>query len=147
MSTHRKILLQKYISTKILASSTYSSIVNYIFNNNILNLEAINKKTMNLTIISGSDYSINMVIEDTLSNPLNLSTSTISTKMKHSMLSLTSTVITSTVVDRVNGIINLSLTNVETATLVKGRYLYSTFLNITPTSKKVKPFEGIITVV
>tara|TARA_B100000900_G_scaffold398454_1_gene399813 strand:+ start:427 stop:762 length:336 start_codon:yes stop_codon:yes gene_type:complete len=95
----------------------------------------------NITIEQGYDFDTSFQLEDTRTNsPLILTGAATTCMMRKSFTSSTSVSFASTITDDVNGIISISLTSDQTATLKPGRYVYD--VKLTSNGKEFKAVEG-----
>ena len=100
----------------------------------------------NLFIDQGADFTTTVTINDSSNVALDLTGYTATAMLRKSYKSTTSTSFTLAFVDpRTNGEITLSLTDVQTAALSEGRYVYD--LLITESGgDKTRVVEGIATI-
>jgi len=101
---------------------------------------------LNLLLEKGTDFdaTFNIQNEDN-TTPLNLTGYTADAKMRRSYYSTTSTDFTVGFVDRYNGILKISMTNVATAALDPRRYVYDIVLTSSQ-GIKTRVIEGILEV-
>ena len=100
----------------------------------------------NLIIDQNSTFSAQLTIYGDTRYPLNLTGYTVHAQMKKSPSATTSTAFTCTIPDpRSNGLVNLYLTDEQTADLSPGRYLYDVIVEDS-INEKFRAIEGVITV-
>lgn len=102
--------------------------------------------SINLLINQGADYDATFTITNEDNGlPLNLAGYTAEAKIKKSYTSSTFSSFTLEFVDRISGIIKISLTDEQTALLVARRYVYDILIT-SPNGVKTRVIEGIIEV-
>ena len=101
---------------------------------------------LNLLLEKGTDFdaTFNIQNEDN-TTPLNLTGYTAEAKMRRSYYATTATNFIVDFVDRYNGILKISLTNVTTAGLDPRRYVYDIVLT-SPQGIKTRVIEGVLEV-
>ena len=101
---------------------------------------------LNLLLEKGTDFdaTFNIQNEDN-TTPLNLTGYTEAEKMRRSYYATTATNFIVDFVDRYNGILKISLTNVTTAGLDPRRYVYDIVLT-SPQGIKTRVIEGVLEV-
>jgi hypothetical protein len=102
--------------------------------------------SINLLVEKNTDFSTTITITDEDNGlPLNLTGFTAEAKIKRSFASVVSQSFVVEFIDRVDGVIGLSLTNTQTALLTARRYVYDLVVT-SPAGIKTRMVEGIIEV-
>lgn len=103
---------------------------------------------VNLVVNQGSDYSFDLpVLRDESKSPVNLTDYTISAQIRKHYGAYKYHSFTATVKSpATNGVINLTLTDIQTKKLDVGRYVYDVVIT-SNAGTKTKAFEGLVTVV
>jgi hypothetical protein len=101
--------------------------------------------TINIVIEKNTDFFAKFTIKNFDGSYLNLTGYSAQAKMKKSYYTSNSVVLNVAFVDRVKGIISLSMPAATTATLDPKRYVYDIVLT-SPSSVKTRVVEGIATV-
>lgn len=102
--------------------------------------------SINLLVEKNSNFSTTITITDEDNGlPLNLTGFTAEAKIKRSFSSTTSQSFTVEFVDRVAGVIGLSLSSSQTALLTSRRYVYDLVIT-SPAGVKTRVVEGIVEV-
>lgn len=101
--------------------------------------------TINIVIEKNTDFSATFTIRNFDGSYLNLTGYTAEAKMKKSYYTSNSVALTVGFVDRLKGVISLSLPAATTATLDPKRYVYDIVLT-SPAIIKTRVVEGIATV-
>lgn len=99
----------------------------------------------NLYVDAGATYSNIVTVTASNGQPLNLTGYTVASQMRKSYQSSTAYVFTASVYDANNGKIRLQLTDVQSAAIPAGRWLYDVEIT-SPSGTKTRVVEGIITV-
>lgn len=100
--------------------------------------------TTNLYIDQGTDFSQTIVVKTVQGQVVNLTGGSLRSEARLSFSSTTSYPFTVTVVDAVNGIITLSMTNEQTSLMKAGRYVYDGLFEIGDVISRF--IQGIVTV-
>lgn len=102
--------------------------------------------SINLLVEKNTDFNTTITITDEDNGlPLNLTGFTAEAKIKRTFASATSQSFSVEFVDRVAGVIGLSLTNTQTALLTARRYVYDLVIT-SPLGVKTRVVEGIVEV-
>lgn len=102
--------------------------------------------SINLLVETNTDFSTTITITDEDNGlPLNLTGFTAEAKIKRSFVSAVSQSFAVEFIDRVNGVVGLSLTNIQTSLLTARRYVYTLVLT-SPAGIKTRMVEGIVEV-
>jgi len=102
----------------------------------------------NLSIDQGASFSSDVTVKDANNNAFNLTGYTAAAKMAKGYASTrTRTTITATISgDPTTGVVTLSMTAADTASLDAERYVYDLEITQTSTGQVTRVIEGIITV-
>ena len=98
-----------------------------------------------LTIDQGADFSSNVTVRSANGVVINVTSYTITSKIRKNYSTTTSTSFATNIVDASNGIINLTMTAANTTNLTPGRLLYDV-LAISSSNVRTRASEGIVTV-
>lgn len=98
---------------------------------------------LNLYIDQGATFRSEITISDDSGVPVDITNYTITSQFRKSYGSTVSTAFSVTLLDPVNGVLELSLTSTQTANIKPGRYVYDAKYTLTDTVVFVK---GILTV-
>jgi len=101
----------------------------------------------NLFVDRGSDFSTNLIVEDSNRDPLDLTNLTLSGQVRRTHQSETAFDFILEKADNTGGEIVIRLDNETTASMRPGRYVYDIFGNDTVTGNDFKIIEGILEVV
>jgi len=102
--------------------------------------------SINLPVEKNSDFSTTITIADEDNGlPLNLTGFTAQAKLKRSFTSAVAQTFSVEFVDRVAGVLGLSLSSTQTATLTAKRYVYDLVIT-SPAGVKTRVVEGIVEV-
>lgn len=102
--------------------------------------------SINLLVEKNSDFSTTITIADEDNGlPLNLTGFTAEAKIKRSFASAVSQSFSVEFVDRVDGVMGLSLTSSQTSLLTARRYVYDLVIT-SPSGVKTRVVEGIVEV-
>lgn len=97
----------------------------------------------NLIIDQGTDYSTSITLTDVDDNAINLADFTAQAQIRKTYSSSNSVSFSISITDT-QGVIQLSLTDTQTANLTPGRYVYDVIMTTANTTTRV--VEGIVTV-
>lgn len=97
-----------------------------------------------LEIDQGSDFSTQITLENDNSTPMNLTGYYIYSQFRKSYNSVIGYTFEASVVDALNGIIQLKLSGVVSSGIRPGRYLYD--IEVTNGTSKTRVVEGIVTI-
>jgi D-Tyr-tRNAtyr deacylase len=97
----------------------------------------------NLVIDQGADYSTSVSLTDVDGNIIVLNNYTVSAQLRKTYSSSNSISFTASINESL-GIINLSLTDAQTANIAAGRYVYDVFITNSGITSRI--VEGIVTV-
>jgi hypothetical protein len=86
--------------------------------------------TTNLYIDQGADFAETVIVKDLQGNVVDLTGASLRSEARHSFTTATAYPFTITVVDAVNGVVTLSMTNEQTTTMRAGRYVYDGLIQI-----------------
>lgn len=101
--------------------------------------------TQNFIIDQGATFSTELTIVDSTNTAVDLATASFKGSMKTSYQTLASYDLTLTIKSpSTSGIVTVSLTNLETAAIPAGRYVYDILLTLNSVETRI--VEGIITV-
>jgi hypothetical protein len=101
----------------------------------------------NLFVDQGSDFSTNLIVEDSTRFPLDLTNLTLSGQIRRTHQSDTAFDFTLSKVDAIAGEILIELDDATTASMKRGRYVYDIFAEDTTTGNDFKIIEGILEIV
>lgn len=99
----------------------------------------------NLEIDQGSDFSIEMILENDDGTPMDLRQFSVYSQFRRSYGSTIGYTFQASIVDELNGVIRLSLSGVASSAIRPGRYLYDVEIS-NPVPSKTRVVEGIITI-
>ena len=99
-----------------------------------------------LTIDQGTDFSAEVVVDDTDGTTANLTGYTVAGQIRKTYSSTTSVDFTATVSDAAAGKIQIALSNTQTGAMKAGRYVYDVEITKTSNSYKTRVLEGQVTV-
>jgi len=101
----------------------------------------------NLFVDQGSDFSTNLIVEDSNRDPLDLTDLTLSGQVRRTYQSETSFDFILSKADVFGGEILIELDNETTASMKQGRYVYDIFATDSITENTFKIIEGILEIV
>ena len=99
-----------------------------------------------LTIDQGTDFSAEVVVDDTDGTTANLTGYTVAGQIRKTYSSTTKVDFTATVADAAAGKIQIALSNTQTGAMKAGRYVYDVEITKTSNSYKTRVIEGQVTV-
>ncbi len=99
-----------------------------------------------LTIDQGTDFSAEVVVDDTDGTTANLTGYTVAGQIRKTYSSSTAVDFTATVSDAAAGKIQIALSNTQTGAMKAGRYVYDVEITKTSNSYKTRVLEGQVTV-
>ena len=100
----------------------------------------------NLSVDQGSDFSAEVVVEDSTGNIANLTGYTGAGQIRKTYTSTTATNFTAVVSSATNGVVTISLGNSVTNGMKAGRYVYDVEITKTSNGEKTRVVEGQITI-
>jgi len=101
----------------------------------------------NLFVDQGSDFSTNLIVEDSNRDPLDLTNLTLTGQVRRTHQSETAFDFILEKADSTGGEILIQLDNVTTASMRRGRYVYDIFGSDDITGNDFKIIEGILEIV
>ena len=99
-----------------------------------------------LELEQGTDFTINLTLNDVNGIPYDLTNYSIKSQFKKSYYSTTSTDFTIVVNSPVGGTISLNLNSATSANVAPGKYVYDVLLNNTHDNTKSRILEGVLNV-
>ncbi len=99
-----------------------------------------------LTIDQGTDFSAEVVVDDTDGTTANLTGYTVAGQIRKTYSSSTAVDFTATVSDAAAGKLQIALSNTQTGAMKAGRYVYDVEITKTSNSYKTRVLEGQVTV-
>lgn len=99
----------------------------------------------NLYVDAGSTYSNIITVTASNGQPLNLTGYTVASQMRKSYQSSQVYSFTSSIYSAINGKVRLQLTNIQSAEIPSGRWLYDVEIS-SPSGTTTRVVEGIVTV-
>jgi len=100
----------------------------------------------NLSVDQGSDFSAEVVVEDSTGNIANLTGYTGAGQIRKTYSSSTATNFVVVVTNAVQGLLTLSLANGVTNGMKAGRYVYDVEITETSSGEKTRVVEGQLTI-
>ena len=100
----------------------------------------------NLSIDQGSDFSAEVVVEDSSGDVANLTGYTGAGQIRKTYTSSTFTAFGVTVTNAGGGLLTLTLTNAVTNAMKAGRYVYDVEITKTSNGEKTRVVEGQVTI-
>jgi hypothetical protein len=100
----------------------------------------------NLSIDQGSDFSAEIIVEDSNGDVANLTGYTGAGQIRKTYSSSTYTAFGVTVTNAGNGLLTLTLTNAVTNGMKAGRYVYDVEITKTSNGEKTRVVEGQVTI-
>ena len=100
----------------------------------------------NLSVDQGSDFSAEVVVEDSTGNVANLTGFTGAGQIRKTYSSSTATNFVVVVTNAAAGLLTLSLTNAVTNAMKSGRYVYDVEITQTSNGEKTRVVEGQLTI-
>lgn len=97
----------------------------------------------NLVIDQGTDYSTSVTLTDEEDNPASLAGYTATAQIRKTYSSSNAVSFTTAIAES-QGVVTLSLTDTQTASLTPGRYVYDVIITTGSTTSRI--IEGIVTV-
>ena len=97
-----------------------------------------------IVLEQGSTFTANVTLINSINQYINLTNYTANSQMRKSYASNTAYDFTVSVIDSANGLLTLSMTSNQTASIKSGRYVYDVIIKDVNTKTRV--VEGIITV-
>jgi len=101
----------------------------------------------NLFVDQGSDFSTNLIVEDSTRFPLDLTNLTLSGQIRRTHQSNTAFDFTLSKADATGGEILIELDDATTSSMKRGRYVYDIFAEDVSTGNDFKIIEGILEIV
>jgi hypothetical protein len=103
--------------------------------------------TTYLDIDQGSDYSLELVLENANGTPMNLSDFTVYSQFRKSYNSTTAYNFVTSIPQPTQGKIKLQLSGVVSSQIKPGRYIYDVeIISSSPVNNKTRVVEGIVTI-
>tara|TARA_B100001079_G_scaffold112534_1_gene96799 strand:+ start:180 stop:518 length:339 start_codon:yes stop_codon:yes gene_type:complete len=100
----------------------------------------------NLSVDQGSDFSAEVVVEDSTGNVANLTGFTGAGQIRKTYSSSTATNFVVVVTNAAGGLLTLSLANAVTNAMKSGRYVYDVEITETSSGEKTRVVEGQLTI-
>jgi len=100
----------------------------------------------NLSVDQGSDFSAEVVVEDSTGNVANLTGFTGAGQIRKTYSSSTATNFVVVVTNAAAGLLTLSLANAVTNAMKSGRYVYDVEITETSNGEKTRVVEGQLTI-
>ena len=100
----------------------------------------------NLSVDQGSDFSAEVVVEDSTGNVANLTGFTGAGQIRKPYSSSTATNFVVVVTNAAGGLLTLSLANAVTNAMKSGRYVYDVEITETSNGEKTRVVEGQLTI-
>jgi len=100
----------------------------------------------NLSVDQGSDFSAEIVVEDSTGNVANLTGYTGAGQIRKTYSSNTATNFVVVVTNAAGGLLTLSLANAVTNAMKSGRYVYDVEITETSNGEKTRVVEGQLTI-